>query len=279
MEKKVKSAKRWKKWLRKYRVVLLDETSFEERFSLVLSRFNVFLVVGTTSVILVVSTILIIAYTPLREYVPGYMSTRLRRDAIKLDQQTDSLMAQVAYQEAFVRRIQSVIIGDTPSDSLGLSVAPVGWTPEKLNPSARELALRDHVAELDEAQREATRSENNLAKPIEGTMIASQRLSRREYGIKISGNEDDVVRVMKSGTVLSIEGTPSLGFVVSLQHAGGGMSRYGNLARVSVRVGDFLKQSDALGSLGSTSLNETPYVHLQYWLEGESLNLEKLLGY
>ncbi|NDH90811.1 MAG: M23 family peptidase, partial [Flavobacteriia bacterium] len=97
MESENKAPKRWKKWLRKYRVVLLDETSFEERFSLVLSRFNVFVVVGTTAVVLVISTILLIAYTPLREYIPGYASTYLRRSAISLDQETDSLLTQLSY--------------------------------------------------------------------------------------------------------------------------------------------------------------------------------------
>ena len=66
MEKKEKQPKRLHKLLRKYRVVLLDEASFEERFSIVLSRFNVFITVGTTAVVLIVSTILLIAYTPLR---------------------------------------------------------------------------------------------------------------------------------------------------------------------------------------------------------------------
>ena len=77
----------WKKWLRKYRVVLLDEASFEERFSMVLSRFNVFLAVGTTAVVLILATILLVAYTQLREYIPGYASTYLRRYAISLDQE------------------------------------------------------------------------------------------------------------------------------------------------------------------------------------------------
>ena len=70
---------RWKKWLHKYRLVLLDESTFEERFSMALSRLNVFVVIGTTTVTLIIGTLLLVAYTPLREYIPGYASTSLRR--------------------------------------------------------------------------------------------------------------------------------------------------------------------------------------------------------
>ena len=97
MNYKSKTEKKKKSFLRKYRLVILDESSYEERFSLKLSRFNVFLWAGTTSVFLVVMTILLISYSSLREYIPGYASTELRRSAINLNIVTDSLMNQVKH--------------------------------------------------------------------------------------------------------------------------------------------------------------------------------------
>ena len=279
MERENKAPKRWKKWLRKYRVVLLDETSFEERFSLVLSRFNVFVVVGTTAVVLVISTIMLIAYTPLREYIPGYASTYLRRSAISLDQETDSLLTQLSYQDAFIRRLQAVMNDELPLDSLGGATPPVGWNAEKLKPSDRELALRQTVAELDAQAKGSVDPDKDLLMPLKGPLLKGQRSARREFGIQISGQDGDDVVAMKDGTVLSIEGTPSLGYVVLVQHSGGALGRYGNLAKVSKRAGDYLRQGDVLGSLGEAPEGDQPYLSVQYWLGGESLNLEKLLGF
>jgi hypothetical protein len=279
MERENKAPKRWKKWLRKYRVVLLDETSFEERFSLVLSRFNVFVVVGTTAVVLVISTIMLIAYTPLREYIPGYASTYLRRSAISLDQETDSLLTQLSYQDAFIRRLQAVMNDELPLDSLGGATPPVGWNAEKLKPSDRELALRQTVAELDAQAKGSVDPDKDLLMPLKGPLLKGQRSARREFGIQISGQDGDGVVAMKDGTVLSIEGTPSLGYVVLVQHSGGALGRYGNLAKVSKRAGDYLRQGDVLGSLGEAPEGDQPYLSVQYWLGGESLNLEKLLGF
>lgn len=279
MEKKEKQAKRWHKLLRKYRVVLLDEASFEERFSLVLSRFNVFITVGTTSVLLIIGTILLIAYTPLREYIPGYASSNLRRSAIALDQESDSLTYQVAYQEAFIRRLQAVLDGVLPDDSLGSAGAiPATWRPEKLIASDRELNLRTMVADMEANSKAVVDPDKGLLKPLEGTLLAPQRTSRREFGIKLSGADGAEILSMKDGTVLSVEGTPSLGFVLLIQHSGGALGRYGNLAKTVKRSGDYVKQGDLVGFLGEAPEGEGPFLSVQYWLGGESLNLEKLLG-
>jgi len=279
MEKKEKHPRRWHKLLRKYRVVLLDEASFEERFSMVLSRFNVFITVGTTAVVLIVSTILLIAYTPLREYIPGYASTNLRRSAIELDQESDSLTVQVAYQEAFIRRLQAVLDDALPIDSLGsASAVPAGWNPAKLKPTDRELALRQAVADMEAQGKGTIDPDKDLMRPLAGDVLARQRMGRREFGIALGGVEGDEVLSMKDGTVISVEGTPSLGFVVLVQHAGGGVGRYGNLGKTTKRAGDYLKQGDALGTLGEAPEGEAAFATVQYWLGGESLNLEKLLG-
>jgi hypothetical protein len=107
-----------KELLHKYRVVLVDTHTFAERFSFTLSGFNVFLAVGSSIVGLVSLTILLIAYTPLREYVPGYASTQLRRDALRLTTQIDSLESVVAFHEVKWLTIQRIMSNKPFSDSI-----------------------------------------------------------------------------------------------------------------------------------------------------------------
>jgi type IV secretory pathway component VirB8 len=82
MKEKEKGAKRFKrKLLHKYRLVILNEETFEERFSFKLNRLNVFVFSTLFAFFLIVATTVIIAFTPLREYIPGYSSIALKKES------------------------------------------------------------------------------------------------------------------------------------------------------------------------------------------------------
>ena len=75
----------------KYRLVVLNEDTFEEKLTFKLTRLNVFIFGSIFSIVLIVGTIFLIAFTPLKEYIPGYSSTRLKREATELVYKVDSL--------------------------------------------------------------------------------------------------------------------------------------------------------------------------------------------
>ena len=85
MSKKPKNkGKLTQKLTDKYRLVVLNENTFEERFSLKLSRLNVFVLGGLLAFLLILITTFIITFTPIKEYIPGYSSTNLKIKATKL---------------------------------------------------------------------------------------------------------------------------------------------------------------------------------------------------
>ena len=94
-EKKKKSRAFTKKLLHKYRLVILNEDTFEERFAIKLTRLNVFVLTSISAIVLVFLTTLLIAFTPLREYIPGYSSARLKKKATELNYKTDSLLQEL----------------------------------------------------------------------------------------------------------------------------------------------------------------------------------------
>ena len=83
---------------------------------------------------------------------------------------------------------------------------------------------------------------------------------------------------MKDGTILTVEGTPSLGYVMIIQHTEGGIGRYSRIAEALKKPGDFVRKDDVLGLLYENPEDETFIGHFEYWLNGESLDLNKLLG-
>jgi hypothetical protein len=111
-EKKEKKKKIAKKLLHKYRLVILNEDTFEERISFKLTRLNVFILVGISAIILIALTTLLIAFTPLREYIPGYSSTKLKRNATLLVAKTDSIENAIRVNEQYYSSIRRVLSGD-----------------------------------------------------------------------------------------------------------------------------------------------------------------------
>ena len=109
-DKKGKKIK--KKLLHKYRLVILNESTFEEKISFKLNRMNVF-VTGTLFVIVLIGfTTLLIAFTPLREYIPGYSSTKLKRQATELTYKTDSLVSALNYTNKYLDNVRLVLRGE-----------------------------------------------------------------------------------------------------------------------------------------------------------------------
>ena len=107
-----------KRLLHKYRMVILNEDTFEERVSLKLTRLNVFILVTLTSLLLIAGTTVLIAFTPLKEYIPGYSSTSLKLKATELTYKTDSLETALAINNQYYESIKKVLSGDVKSTDI-----------------------------------------------------------------------------------------------------------------------------------------------------------------
>ncbi|MEZ7514960.1 peptidase [Flavobacterium frigidarium] len=109
--KRLKRKKIHKKLFTKNRLVILNEDTFEEIFSLKLNLINVFVVASLGAILLISITTFIIAFTPLREFIPGYSSSKLKKDATELALKSDSLTVALKKNEAYINAIQKVLNG------------------------------------------------------------------------------------------------------------------------------------------------------------------------
>jgi hypothetical protein len=138
-----------RKLFTKNRLVILNEDTFEETFSLKLTLMNVFVVVTIGAIFLIAITTFIIAFTPLREFIPGYSSSKLKRDATELALKSDSLTIALIKNEVYIQSIQKVLNGELEyakfnKDSILASTNEV--LPQvRLSASEEELELRKEV--------------------------------------------------------------------------------------------------------------------------------------
>jgi len=149
-ENRLKRRKLHKKLFTKNRLVILNDDTFEELFSFKLNLMNVFVAATTGAILLITFTTFIIAFTPLREYIPGYSSSQLKKDATELALKSDSLTMALKQNEAYIKSIQKVLTGQLEyakfnKDSI-LSTANEAQPAVDLSPSKEELELRKEVA-------------------------------------------------------------------------------------------------------------------------------------
>jgi hypothetical protein len=156
-EKRLKRTKLRKKLFTKNRLVILNEDTFEEIFSFKLNIMNVFVVATLGAILLILSTTVIIAFTPLRELIPGYSSSKLKRDATELALKSDSLTLALKKNEAYIKSIQKVLTGELEyakfnKDSI-LAASDEAPSHLDLSPSKEELELRNQVAKEEKNQK------------------------------------------------------------------------------------------------------------------------------
>lgn len=154
--KRLKRKKLRNKLFVKNRLVILNEDTFEEIFSMKLNLMNVFVVASVGAILLIGITTIIIAFTPLREFIPGYSSSKLKKDATELALKSDSLTLALKKNEAYILSIQKVLNGQLEyakfnKDSI-LVYSEDTISQLKLAPSKEELELRKEVAKEEKKQ-------------------------------------------------------------------------------------------------------------------------------
>jgi len=148
-EKRLKRRKLINKLFLKNRLVILNEDTFEEIFSFKLNIINVFVAATLGAILLISFTTVIIAFTPLREFIPGYSSSKLKKDATELALKSDSLTLALQQNEAYIKSIQKVLTGQLEyakfnKDSI-LATSDEVPSQLDLSPSKEELKLRNEV--------------------------------------------------------------------------------------------------------------------------------------
>ncbi len=271
--------KRWKQiqkeLLHKYRVVLVDTQTFAERFSFTLSGFNVFLAAGTTVVVLVGMTLFLIAYTPLREYIPGYASTKLRREALHLSTQVDSLESVVNYHEKQWSAVRRLLTNEPLPDSVVSEAPSAQADPNKLKPTASEQKFREQQEVQDQyrlTRRPNVQARASLIPPVAGTLVEKYAPARGHLGVGWSVSSGTTIKCALDGTVVQADWSPDLGHFLWVQHANNTLTFYSQNAQVLKKRGARVRAGEALAISGKGLRNASAAVHFELWMNGQPVN-------
>ena len=278
MEKSKKTIKLKEKLTHKYRFVVLNEDTFEERFSFKLNRLNAFILAGLFSVFLIALTTLIIVLTPLKEYIQGYSSTELKKDATNLVYKVDSLQNALSVNDLYIENIQQILKGEIKRVSFDRDSMFTQLQIEKINfaPSAVDSAFREEVEQEDRFSvfEQAKKSDDiNFSSPIKGDVTDKYNAKEKHFAVDIAVDKDSPVKAVADGTVIFTGFTANTGYVILLEHSQGFISVYKHNASIYKTQGELVKIGEVIASAGSTgALSTGPHLHFELWENGYPVN-------
>ncbi|MBK86142.1 MAG: peptidase M23 [Flavobacteriaceae bacterium] len=285
--KRVNKKKLKKTWLHKYRLVVLNEDTFEEKLNIRLTRLNVFIVSALLAIVVVFLTTTLIAFTPLREYIPGYTLPTLQGQAIRLDKKTDSLLQISLMNERYINSIKKALSGeaafesinkDSIYDSVESEIDLVG-----LQTSNADSLLRAKVDNEDKYNlfESATAATNFLFfPPVNGSVSSPFDLSKQHYAVDIVVSKGTPVKAAAAGRVVLASWTSDSGYVIIIDHGNQLLSVYKHNANLTKRQGDLVRAQEVIANSGSSGeLSTGPHLHFELWYDGNPIDPETFINF
>ena len=247
-----------------------------------LSRLNVFVAVGVLSIFLIALTTFLIATTKLKEYIPGYPSTDLKKNVYLLVNKLDSLNREVEIRDQYLNQLRMILTGDVSFnnwDSVQHKNVIVSPDSLQLEPSPEDLSLREEV-ESGEKFRVEKRDEKSSGKfryvaPLKGMITARFDMAKKHYGVDIVTSTNTPVKSVDEGVVIFSNWTSDAGNVIIIAHPNHTFSVYKHNQKLLKKTGERVKKGEVIAMAGDTGENSTgPHLHFELWKNNRPVNPE-----
>ncbi len=289
MEEEKKKRKILKKLKNKYRLVILNDTSFEEKFSYRLSPLNIATLLLSFALLLILTVAMVIIFTPLREYIPGYTDVSLRQELTNMVLKTDSLERELALNDKYLSNINSILRGENPNDGdTVLNEKAVSSLVKPNNEKSRDDSLlRDYVERedsysLESGNEEIAGSANKLYffSPLKGTITDAFDPSKEHFGTDVVAPKNEAIKATLDGTVIFSEWTVETGYVIQLQHANNLTSIYKHNSVLLKKTGEVVKAGEAIAIVGNSGeLSSGSHLHFELWQNGVAVDPENFINF
>ena len=272
--------KTWKgKLLDQYRMIIVNEKTFEEQFYFRLSRLNLIILLILLISSIMAGTFFLISSTPVKEFIPGYPSSELRLEAIKNTFLLDSIIDVTKKQDKFLESIKSALLGEndeTIIEEYKPQISQVERDEYFVDQVKEDSILRDRVIQEDKYN--FTRSSQTnlidlLFPPAKGEISQSFDPDSEHYGIDIALSENSPVKSILDGRVIFAEWTSETGNVLIIKHSRELTSIYKHNASLFKKQGDLVSTGEVIATAGNTGKFSTAtHLHFELWLSGYAVN-------
>lgn len=261
--------------LNRYRMIVINETTFNEELSFRFSRLNILSIIILLLVFIFTGTFFLVSYTPIKEFIPGYTSTKVRKEAIRNTFLLDSLVTKFQKQDQFIKSIKSALSGKNESDEGLLKEI----NKSNLEPFNREFnrVKADSLLRLEVMQEDKynlmPNSKNNvkfmLFSPASGLISEPFNSEIKHFAVDIALAKDTPIKSVAVGTVVLAEWTSDTGYVIVIKHNYGLLSVYKHNSTIEKSQGDIVQAGEVIAFAGNSGELSTGYhLHFELWIDG-----------
>lgn len=278
---------------RKYRIVIYNHDTYEERLHFKLSRINAFSIIVVAAVLLIVLTTYLIAFTPLREYIPGYTDVSLNKRVYEMERKADSLEIVFKQKDQYINNLKRIITDDdflTDSiNSLLTKSSDTDFSNITINKSREDSLFR---AKYEMETRNNLFNSNmindilpehkvvSFYKPIDGIVTNHFNSDEKHYGTDLVASNNSVIKATADGTVIYSDWSVDNGYCIGIQHNGNLLSFYKHNAVLLKEEGEYVNAGDPIAIYGNSgSLSTGPHLHFELWYNGTPLNPEDYISF
>lgn len=281
-----KEDKKKNNWRDKYRFSVINDHTFEEVWRIRLTRYNAFLLITFLVVFIIASTVSLISFTNLREFIPGYPDVIMRRNILVSAIRLDSLDQELALRDKYFANLNAIISGNMPAEIPVRQDTSKNYKAISFSTSADDSALRAKV-EKEEKYNLTLGPSNpeppaNLAQlhffpPVKGIISGRYDIRTKHFGTDIVTKPNAVISAALDGTVILTTWTLETGYVIEIQHPNNIVSVYKHNANLLKETGDLVRAGEPISVVGDTGELYTtgPHLHFEIWYKGSPLDPEK----
>ena len=288
MKKKPNLRKRLtKKLLSRYRLVILNEENYEEQFFFRLSILNLVIISTFLFSFLITSVLLIVSFTSLKEFIPGYASNLMRKQAVLNASKLDSLT--ISYNQSLnqLNSIKRVLTGDIEFEEFKEREFKVDTENIEVKLSSKKIkgdsVLRSKVEQEDKYNFSININADEsflFFPPVSGYISQKFDPSKKHFAIDIVAKENEPVKSVADGAVIFSEWSSDTGYVIILEHEQGYLSVYKHNESLNYVQGDMVKAGDIIGTIGNTGEYSTGYhLHFELWNDGYPLDPQDFINF
>ncbi len=281
MPKKKRSKAFWNNIKFKYKLTIVNENTLEEVVGLRVSKLNGLSVLLSVLAVLFLIAAVIIAFTPLRNYLPGYMNSEIRAQVVDNALRVDSLQQLVERQNLYIMNIQDIFSGKVSVDTVHSIDSLTRMRQEELMPPTdRESEFRKQYEDTEKYNLGTITAQAEVDglifyRPTRGMITEHFDAEKKHYGTDIAANPNESVLATLDGTVILSSFTADTGYLIMVQHNQELVSVYKHCGSLLKRTGDKVMAGEAIALVGNTGkLTTGPHLHFELWHKGRAVDPE-----
>lgn len=272
----------FKKLKNKYRLVILNDGTFEERITVKITPLLILSIAMLISLLLIIFTFLLFSFTPLKEYVPGKTTTQTKKELILVSTKVDSLVILLKGRDVYVNNLKTVLNGGIPVNEVINNSEENKNDNTDLSVSKQDSVFRLMVERKNNGDYISMNSNGGIYfySPLKGSFTEKYDRNKNHFGVDIICNEGELIQSVSDGVVVLSNWTKETGYVIAVQHSEGFLSLYKHNSKLLKEVNDLVKIGESIAVIGNSGeLSTGPHLHFELWKNGTSVNPENYISF